>query len=592
MERFLAHLPVLETVLWILAGVAAFAAFLVFVPTFFGGPPATPVARVGDTPRPTLTPVATFTGVISPPAPVSVTPLAMPTPPPGARVFDFLSDTRRGAWLGSGDSQPHWGDRNVHAGRYQGQTFQSVLYFDMAALAPGSQIVYAQVQLTGLSRSNIGSQGSWSLHLLPASLLADWTGRTAKDFDAATQAQIGPSVGPAALAEGQTNQFVFSSEQLGLLNQAIDGSGAVGFRLDGPTGPSDSLFTWDGGDPDPTVTGHPTLRVIAVPAQFVEITNTPTPQNVLTAAAAIAQGTQSAQLYGTPTPLPRQFATVLPLVAITTVPTPANSATAAVRSDYATAVAMTTGTFTPTPSNWVTTTPTPPFLSIPDFTPFPTIAPTPETSRLEQLSTPIPTQSGLYGNIAFQTDREGAGTQNVWIMNPEGVVLGKLNGDEFYHVAETRTLFSPDKLFQVDVGKNDNGLWQIVILDVAKGTVTPLITESTTRKVGVGSYHPEWSPLGDKIAFISDRAGTDEVFTYDVKTKAITRLTITDRNPKTNEWAQNKHPSWSPDGKQIVFSSNREPYPRWQLWIMNADGSGLRLLSPSPYNDTNAVWIR
>jgi TolB protein len=213
---------------------------------------------------------------------------------------------------------------------------------------------------------------------------------------------------------------------------------------------------------------------------------------------------------------------------------------------------------------------------------------TPEISRLQQARTPIPTESVLYGNIAFLTDREGNGTPQIWVMNPSGVVLGKLSSDEYYKIAETHALFSPGELFQVDVGLGDKSQWQIVILDVAKGTLAPLIPGKGQK----GSYQPAWSPLGDKIVYVSDWEGTEELYVYDISTKVSTRITTTPLNQKTFERAQNNHPSWSPDGKHIVFASNRDPFPRWQIWIIEPNGADMHRLATSPFNDTAPNWVR
>jgi TolB protein len=58
-----------------------------------------------------------------------------------------------------------------------------------------------------------------------------------------------------------------------------------------------------------------------------------------------------------------------------------------------------------------------------------------------------------------------------------------------------------------------------------------------------------------------------------------------------NSWEWDKHPTWSSNGNQIVFYSNRETGRR-QLWVMNADGSGQRRLLDSPYNDWDPVWVK
>ena len=51
--------------------------------------------------------------------------------------------------------------------------------------------------------------------------------------------------------------------------------------------------------------------------------------------------------------------------------------------------------------------------------------------------------------------------------------------------------------------------------------------------------------------------------------------------------------AFSPDGRQIVFYSNRENEDgRMQIWIMDADGSWPQNISNNPYNDWDPVWIK
>jgi len=98
------------------------------------------------------------------------------------------------------------------------------------------------------------------------------------------------------------------------------------------------------------------------------------------------------------------------------------------------------------------------------------------------------------------------------------------------------------------------------------------------------SYSPVWSPRGDRLAFVSTEPGNDEIYTIGIDGTGQERLTF-------NDWEWDKHPTWSPDGSQIVFWSN-EGSGRQQLWIMNADGSERCLLLESSYNDWDPVWIK
>ena len=97
------------------------------------------------------------------------------------------------------------------------------------------------------------------------------------------------------------------------------------------------------------------------------------------------------------------------------------------------------------------------------------------------------------------------------------------------------------------------------------------------------SYDPAWSPVGDKIAFVSKDSGHDEIYVITADGAVIQKLTS-----RHNDW--DKHPTFSPNGTRIVFFSSRDTGRR-QLWIMNTDGSNQENLSNNQYEDWDPIWI-
>lgn len=79
---------------------------------------------------------------------------------------------------------------------------------------------------------------------------------------------------------------------------------------------------------------------------------------------------------------------------------------------------------------------------------------------------------------------------------------------------------------------------------------------------GPDCSHPDWSPGSSEIAFFSTQAGQREIYVIDVATGKTRRLTA---NPANDE-----EPSWSQDGKWIYFGSNRDGESR--VWKMPAAG--------------------
>jgi dipeptidyl aminopeptidase/acylaminoacyl peptidase len=101
-----------------------------------------------------------------------------------------------------------------------------------------------------------------------------------------------------------------------------------------------------------------------------------------------------------------------------------------------------------------------------------------------------------------------------------------------------------------------------------------------------------------KIAFDSRRNGSNDIYTMNPDGTALSRLTAKDPADDSNEGADDESPSWSPDGKTIVFHSNRAFLDGVvsrtgrstgnfddDIWVMNEDGSNMRNLTPNSTAD-------
>lgn len=85
-----------------------------------------------------------------------------------------------------------------------------------------------------------------------------------------------------------------------------------------------------------------------------------------------------------------------------------------------------------------------------------------------------------------------------------------------------------------------------------------------------------------RIAFVSTRDGNGngDIFVSDLAGERVLNL--------TQDPAPDRHPSWSPDGSQIVFASRRDN--NWDLYVMQANGSNLRRLTSDPGYEGEPEW--
>ncbi len=95
------------------------------------------------------------------------------------------------------------------------------------------------------------------------------------------------------------------------------------------------------------------------------------------------------------------------------------------------------------------------------------------------------------------------------------------------------------------------------------------------------TFAPRFAPDGQRIIMSLQEGGGSSIFEMDLRSRQTRRLTNVPESIDTG-------PSYSPDGGQIVFESDREGTQ--QLYVMNADGSGVRRISFGNGRYSTPVW--
>jgi len=92
----------------------------------------------------------------------------------------------------------------------------------------------------------------------------------------------------------------------------------------------------------------------------------------------------------------------------------------------------------------------------------------------------------------------------------------------------------------------NRGSTQIYLVPLAGGEMRQLTNDENS------SASPRWSPDGEKLAFISARDGQDQIWTIDISSGALTKITHLSAGAGGD-------PVWSPDGNWIAFTADVYP---------------------------------
>jgi len=116
-----------------------------------------------------------------------------------------------------------------------------------------------------------------------------------------------------------------------------------------------------------------------------------------------------------------------------------------------------------------------------------------------------------------------------------------------------------------------------IVFDMMGDLFTVPVTGGTATNLTRGlafDSHPRWSPDGKKILFSSDRSGAENIWWIDVEKKDTFQV--------TKEHDQNfPSATWTPDGDYIVYSKGKMQV---QLYLVHKNGGGGTQLISSPAN--------
>jgi TolB protein len=177
--------------------------------------------------------------------------------------------------------------------------------------------------------------------------------------------------------------------------------------------------------------------------------------------------------------------------------------------------------------------------------------------------------------LAFSSSRNG--DPEIYISDANGSNLRRMTS---YRGPDVSPVWNPKTGAQLAWVSGRSGLPQIWVADADGANPTRLTDQGY-------AVSPAWSPNGQFLAFAWIRKygpgapGASDIYIMDVASRQWVQL--------THDGGRNDFPSWSPDGRHIVFQSTRAGSE--QIWTMLADGSQQKQLTTAGKNSQpNWSW--
>jgi dipeptidyl aminopeptidase/acylaminoacyl peptidase len=158
----------------------------------------------------------------------------------------------------------------------------------------------------------------------------------------------------------------------------------------------------------------------------------------------------------------------------------------------------------------------------------------------------------------------------------------KTNQFEAFHLFGPRMDISNEGMlaFITKSGESD----VLHLYDVAARTLQSTLVFDNLVMIG----SPSWSPDGERIAFSAvDLSGAQDLYIVDIQSRTLDRL--------TNDFHDDRDAAWSPDGRSLVFSSDRSldgSYGPYNLYVIDVESAAIRALTQDAFNSLSPSWSR
>jgi len=177
------------------------------------------------------------------------------------------------------------------------------------------------------------------------------------------------------------------------------------------------------------------------------------------------------------------------------------------------------------------------------------------------------------GTTILFANRAAEGPTSLWIVENTGENAQLLYAGPNTIVAADWSSDGKTIAFAMTVGQP--GTYEVFLMGADGSNVRQL----TRGLEGIGGSL-DWSPDGKYLLIYAGPAGDKNIFRVDVEAKTAIQLTHGGNNAAS---------SFSPDGQWIAFNSLRNN-DQADIFIMRADGSGVRRVTDNPEPDWQPQW--